>query len=221
MALPATAQERKPVVLELFTTQSCNACPPADALLKELAAEDPAVIAIGCHVSYMDTPAWKDTFAQPFCESRHSGYFRTLGLQQFGTPTMIINGQYDVIDGKEDLTRAAIKMVRSLPALPEIQIQKTDDAIDIILPDVPMTQSAEIWLFGLDSMKTVTIGGGQNAKVTVDYINPVTHLEKLMDWDGKHQKISYPLDKMPAAGFAVIAQNGYSGPIVAAGKLTD
>jgi hypothetical protein len=223
IAFPAMAQEKAagkmPVVLELFTTQSCSACPPADALMKQLISEDAELIALGCHVNYMDSEAWKDTMAKDFCKARHGGYLASIPLARIATPTTVINGQYDVHGPNEDLTRSAIKMVRSVETTVPLTLGKTGDAIDINLPDIPLEKPAEIWLFGFKPAETVSIGGGQNENTTVDYANTVTHLVKLMNWDGTHQKISYPLADIPAEGYAVIVQQEAIGPVIAAGVL--
>ena len=91
--------QTSPVVVELFTSQGCSSCPPADAMLHKLAERDD-VIALALHVDYWDYIGWKDEFAVPAYTKRQRGYARTNGRRMIYTPQMVINGQDDVIGAK-------------------------------------------------------------------------------------------------------------------------
>ena len=92
----AYAEAKSVVVVELFTSQGCSACPPADAVLQDL-AEKPHVLALAFHVDYWDYIGWKDTFAQPVFTQRQKTYAKRLGRKHVYTPQMIINGHHDVV----------------------------------------------------------------------------------------------------------------------------
>ena len=102
-----------PVVVELFTSQGCSSCPPADALLHELSKRDD-VIPLALHVDYWDYIGWKDSFAQPAFTARQRGYAQASGRRAIYTPQMIIGGQFDVV-GNRPMDVAAIIRCQVLP----------------------------------------------------------------------------------------------------------
>lgn len=214
----AAAESKGLAVLELFTTQSCPSCPPADKFAKDMAGEDPELLVLGCHVSFIDSDQWKDTLAQPFCDARLEAYMMSIPVGRIATPTLVVNGQYDVVGPQEDLTRSAVKMVRSIGSLTQVPVEKTGENLEIRLPDMPLAEPADIWLFTYKSQK-IAIRGGANANQNIDYLNAVTGLEKLLQWDGRHKNLSYPLGDLPEGHHAVLVQETGHGAIIAAGFL--
>ena len=105
--IAASAAEVRPVVVELFTSQGCSSCPPADNLLGELAKRRD-VIALGFHITYWDGAAWRDPFSRPTSTDRQTAYDKRLTGGQIYTPQMVIDGTVDAIGSDRDAVLAAI-----------------------------------------------------------------------------------------------------------------
>ena len=220
LAAPVFAAEKTITVLELFTTQSCADCPPADMILEKIADEgQDHVIALGCHITYFDAGPWKDTLSIPACDERQGDYFRSVPLEAIYTPQLIINGRFDAKGNKESLVRAAIAMSQSVNMVRELQVDLTSDSLQITLPAITLKKPASLWVIGYDFSNTTIITAGQNAGQTIRYVNPVRHIKKILDWDGKAMAMAFPLTDIEAQAYAVIAQDKDSGDIVAAGKI--
>jgi hypothetical protein len=110
MSSPANADTR-PVVVELFTSQSCSSCPPADALLGELARRGD-VVALGFHISYWDGPGWKDPFSSQSSTDRQRAYARLFGLGQVYTPQMVVDGVHEMVGSDREQVLAAMRDAR-------------------------------------------------------------------------------------------------------------
>ncbi|MEX0860590.1 MAG: DUF1223 domain-containing protein, partial [Cucumibacter sp.] len=117
MALGATGapagetKERPRVVLELFTSQGCSSCPPADALLEELGGRD-EVVALGYHVDYWDYIGWADTFGSPAYSDLQRDYARSFGERRIYTPQLVVNGEMHVVGSRRDEVMAALDTYR-------------------------------------------------------------------------------------------------------------
>lgn len=219
LAAPALAAEKTMTVLELFTTQSCADCPPADMILEKIADEDEQhVIALGCHITYFDSGPWKDTLSISDCDERQGDYFSSVPLEAIYTPQMVINGRFDAKGNKESLVRAAIAMSQSVNMVQELEIGLNPDSLQIALPAIKLEQPTTLWVISYDFSNTTIITAGQNAGQTIRYVNPVRHIRKIIDWDGSATTMTFPLTEIKAQGYAVIAQYEDSGDILAAGK---
>ena len=202
-----------PVVLELFTSQSCSSCPPADKLLGKLAEQD-NIIALGCHVTYWDHLQWKDTLSRPVCTARQAQYNRTLGRGNSFTPQLIINGRYSMVGSNSFSIGSAFEKTKKEP-IGKIGLSTSDDGLHITLPE--KLDADNLILVTYRDDLTQPIESGENNGRTVSYTNPVDKMMRL-PWDGIHKiiVIDTPED---AAHIAVLAQKKDSGPIIAAGKL--
>ncbi|MGH1404742.1 MAG: DUF1223 domain-containing protein [Alphaproteobacteria bacterium] len=209
---------KAPVVVELFTSQGCSSCPPADRVLEKL-AEQETVIALSCHVTYWDYLQWKDRLGNEMCDIRQHGYASLKGSNQIYTPQMIVNGLHEFVGSKSaELNTAIIKANRN--PIQNIAISYTDDAQKASF-ELPEIKNGEyrLWGFGYKKAVQQSIRGGENSGRSVTYTNPVTSFINLGSWDGMAKKHVFEINGDEMDGIAILAQkNGY-GQIIAAGKL--
>ncbi len=212
---PKTIQTTGPRVVELFTSQGCSSCPPADEVLSEL-AKNPDIIALGFHVTYWDHLRWKDTLSQKFATDRQNGYSASAGSNKVFTPQMIINGTHS-FTGSD---RAALdKAMQESRAPVRLDLWKDGSFINVRLPSLQGAMP-HVWFFALQSEHYQAIAAGENSGKTITYTNPVLAYRDLGEWNGQGKTISAALPKLENIGSVVILvqQNGY-GPILAAGQL--
>jgi len=217
--IPAHADDSAPlVVLELFTSQGCSACPPADDLLGEL-AHQPGVLPLSIHVDYWDYIGWKDTFAEPAFTRRQKAYAKNFGQRMIYTPEMVIQGQLGMVGHKADEIARAVDDVLQEPAPVHIGLSVSDGLLRIKLEpladDVP---PSDVHLVRYLRNAVVQIGRGENAGRQLEYTNVVDEWHTLTLWDGKSEReLDVPLPgDQPAA---VIVQAHGQGPILAAARL--
>lgn len=196
----ATAQQM-PVVVELFTSQGCSACPPADAFMQDLAKE-PGVLALALHVDYWDYIGWKDQFAQPQFTARQKTYARAAGQRSVYTPQMIIDGQDHVVG-----THIAdvVRLLRSHAERPRnlaLSVARQGGDLQIELrPTGPLSGAMAVQLVRYRPDAVVDIARGENAGKRVHYVNIVSNWTLLSEWDGRAPlAISQPISgDLPAA----------------------
>lgn len=214
-ALKSAAIE-KPIVIELFTSQSCSSCPPADKIFASIANKE-NVIALGCHVSYWDHLHWKDTLSQDFCDMRQHGYAGLKGTKRIYTPQMIVNGSREFIGSHAAKLDTAIKNAHTIQT---ITIKNGDgNLIDFAIPKTG-NGTYRLWAFGYKSNHKQDIKSGENRGRKVTYANAVTTYTNLGAWNGESIAKSFEKPDGYMDGIVVIAQeNGY-GKIIAAGKMS-
>jgi len=172
-------------VIELFTSQGCSSCPPADRLLGELGF-NPSVITMSLPVDYWDYIGWKDTLALPGHTKRQWAYAQTLGDRGVYTPQAIVNGSIPVIGSDRAAIERAIEQSRETsnePTLP-VSISVADDQIKIVTPAAKVAGMGEVWLCTISKAVPVAIGRGENRGRTITYHNVVRDWHKLGDWTG-------------------------------------
>lgn len=218
---PARADDtpviKAPVVLELYTSQSCSSCPPADKYLQELSRQN-NVIALSCHVTYFNYLDWKDTLSQRFCDLRQYSYSGAQGRRGVFTPQMIINGRYGVNGTDRRAVQGAIAQTPVPPAF--IKLARDGNHLHYSLPATNGADDTTIYLVEYKAALGQDIGGGENSGKHVEYTNAMQHMEIIGTWDGAAETKTVDVGE-PAAdtGFAIIAQQHQWGAIVAAGKL--
>ena len=212
----AISADKPPVVLELFTSQSCSSCPPADKILGEW-AEQPNVIALSCNVTYWNHLHWKDTLSREFCTQRQREYNAAFGRNDVYTPQLVVNGYKELVGSRGSQVTSAIK--NAAPVKP-IDIKKDADTLDITLPDLTRG-NYNIVLFAHGDAHTPSIPSGENRGRSVNYTNPVQDYIALGKWDGKAQEISFNTNNLEkAAGYVVLVQEKSAvGTIKAAGQI--
>ena len=169
-----------PTVVELYTSQGCVSCPPADALLGELADRED-VIALSFSVSYWDYIGWKDTFAQPAFSSRQKAYFDRIGARSKFTPHMVVGG-VDQIRGAKPMLLGELLQKHSMRQYPVQMVPAADENGDLLVTvtaDIPFKMSPDLLLIGYTDAETVNISRGENKGRSITYRHIVRTLQKL------------------------------------------
>jgi hypothetical protein len=201
-------------VLELFTSQGCSSCPPADRILNRL-ARDPGTLALSFPVDYWDYIGWKDTLAAPGYTARQKAYASARGKSQIYTPQVIVNGLADAVGSdlvaieEAEAETGRRNGVLSVP----LSVAEHDGKIDISLgaASAAPPQSADVYLLALASSRTVAVQRGENAGSTLTYSNVVRAITKIGDWNGAAIELQADLSlgRLDGADFyAVIVQAG-------------
>jgi len=219
---PSQAQDSaaatSPIVLELFTSQSCSSCPPADKILGALEKQNDNVIALSCHVTYWNHLHWKDTLSQDFCTQRQRGYVQALNARSNYTPQIVVNGKTEIVGSREGKIRRVIEQQKH--DVQAISIKRVEYDLDINLPQLPKAQYV-VSLLTHGDKHTQSIPSGENRGRTIQYTNPVESIIPINTWDGTAKSISYDVtNNANTKGFVVLVQKqSPTGEIVAAGKL--
>lgn len=214
-----------PVVVELFTSQGCSSCPPADAFLGELASRSD-VIALAFHIDYWDYIGWKDPFANPAWTERQHAYKRALGLHMVYTPQMVIDGRVDAIGSEQATVNDAITAAAAQDDKVALSITEQGEGhYKVALPAAPSTQGlpATVWLVVFDHQQVTPVAKGENAGATLTDHNIVRELRPIGSWSGTAQELTLDLDEaaMTGKGCAVIVQSDSAGPILGAALMPD
>jgi hypothetical protein len=209
----ASAQTQPRAVIELFTSQGCSSCPPADRLLAKLAG-DPTLIAMSVHIDYWDYIGWKDTLADPRNAARQRAYAYARGDRKVYTPQVVVNGSLHALGSDWAGIEDAIAKSRNLGAmsLPSVRLTLADGRLEVAVPDgAEERTAAEVWLWGLAKAVTVAIARGENKGRDITYHNVIRHGLKLGDWNGKADAWKVPLAALAGDGIdraAVLVQSG-------------
>ncbi len=200
-----------PTVIELFQSQGCSSCPPANANVNALSTR-PDILALSFAVTYWDGLGWKDSFAKQQFTDRQWDYARAFGNAQVWTPQIVINGRANITGS----TRPPL----------EALIAKTDrgaggPAVALAGSNVTVTgttaRPADVWLVRYDPRSVeVAIKAGENGGRTLPHRNIVRELIKLGSWTGGTANFTVPAAKLPGLAAAAFVQSGPGGPILAA-----
>ncbi len=231
-ASPALAQEslpeaptRAPVVVELFTSQTCPVCPAADELLSELVHE-PGVIAISWPVNIWDYLGWEDTLASAENTRRQAQYNGRFGLRWPYTPEIVINGRTHVAGNQREDVAAMIAAQRSdNPVTVPVRVRLGEQRLVINIgsgSDELDSQLGSVWLIPYRTHENISVERGPNAGRELTYINVADGYELISQWAGTpvviRQELSYAPGTMPD-GFAVLLQQHRNGPILGAAQI--
>ncbi|MEM9477260.1 MAG: DUF1223 domain-containing protein [Pseudomonadota bacterium] len=206
------------VVIELFTSQGCSSCPPADALLGELSTRDD-VLPLALHVDYWDYIGWKDEFADPAYTKRQKAYARVKGDRTIYTPQMIVGGTDHVIGYKPMKLAMLIERHGDTTAPVDVEVARDGQTLRISARAVAAVEGTMILqLVSYRAESTVNIRRGENAGRTLTYHNVVTRMVELGRWDGlaRHSVTA----EIPEDGeYAVLVQSDGHGPILGAARV--
>ncbi len=219
-ALAAVAPVRagQPVVIELFTSQGCSSCPPADRLLAGL-AEREDVIALSLHVDYWDYLGWRDTFADPKFTERQHAYRDAWSKNVVYTPQMVVQGIRDVAATDAEAVAAAIGRAQGSAPVLEVSVRLQDGMLKCRIAPGPEPVTGTVWIAKYALRRSVEIARGENAGRAMTYHNVVTSLMRMGTWSGSEaEEVEMPHPD-PGEGVAVWIQDGSGGPILAAAKV--
>ena len=216
---PLAAKAENPVVVELYTSQGCSSCPPADRLLADLAPRED-IIALALHVDYWDYLGWKDKFAMPAFSNRQRLYARQWHERSVYTPQIVVQGasymvgsrgdeiQRQIMQAEENASRVGLSVVNAGRGM-NIRIEALDGA----------ATEADIFLVRYAENETVVIERGENAGKTISYVSIVKSWETLGRWDGKGTA-SVNVPEAAAGEYVVIIQAPGPGEIYAAARVS-
>ena len=207
------ADAQHPTVVELFQSQGCSSCPPANANINALAAR-PDILALSFAVTYWDGLGWKDSFAKPQFTDRQWAYARAFGNAQVWTPQVVVNGRATVVGAKLAPLQALIAGNDRGAAGPAIGIMDGKVAVS-----GSTAAPADVWLVRYDPRSVeVAIKAGENGGRTLPHRNIVRELVKIGRWTGGTASFAVPAPRSPGLATATFVQAGPGGPIVAAAR---
>jgi hypothetical protein len=204
VAPPASAGEPR-AVIELFTSQGCSSCPPADRLMGEL-ANDPSLVTMSLPVDYWDYLGWKDTLALHGHSNRQRAYALARGDREVYTPQVVVNGIVHVLGSDRAAIENAIAQTRknAAPLTLQVDVKVADGKVNVSVPGGEgESGDAEVWLCPITSNAPVAIGRGENHGRTLTYHNVVRRWVKLGTWTGKAETFSVALSDLPDADYAL------------------
>ncbi len=208
--------QRGPAVVELYTSQGCSSCPPADALLGEL-SQMPNVVALAFHVDYWDSIGWRDHFALPNAVERQHRYVETLGLSSAFTPQVVVDGRSSFVGSDKRRILAAIaEPIITIP----ISVEVTRGEITVTVPERQDRERYDVNLIAYLPQAATNVGRGENSGRTLKEFNIVRQFRSLGVWNGRESVFRAPVDSFPgdATRVAVLLQRAQQGPI--AGSAT-
>ena len=209
------ASATHPVVVELFESQGCSSCPPANAAVNAIAGR-PDVLALNFAVTYWDQLGWKDTFADPSYTKRQWDYAHAAGRGNVGTPQVIVNGHSAIVGSNR--TQLAQTISREGPAKGGPALTAAGNAVHIGAGKAG--NPATVWLVRYDpKVRNVAIRAGENGGRTLPHKNVVRQLVKLGTWDGSAKTMPLPASREPGLQTAVLTQDGKGGRITSALKI--
>jgi hypothetical protein len=213
---PAVAQDA-PVVVELFTSQGCSSCPPADAFLTDLARRMRDVLPLAFHVTYWDSLGWKDPYSLAAATERQRDYARTLGQDGVYTPQMIVDGTEGFVGSdRSGGLDAIVRAARNRP--PPVPVALSREGESLVISVGAGAGKARVLLVGFDPAHETHIGRGENSGRTVSESNIVRSLATVSVWSGVPLTLRPPPPLGEAAAVLLQADNGR---IIGAARLNN
>ena len=183
-----------PVIVELFTSQSCSSCPPADALLAELSRTRPDILALEFHVTYWDRLGWKDPYSLPQATLRQRRYAEHFGRDGVYTPQLVAGGRHQAIGSDRAGVLAAIAAAAADGPAATLRLER--DGAGLLLEVGAGHGAGQLLLVGFDPAHTTRVGGGENGGRTLTEVNVVRSISPAGPWRGE----AISLHPSPPAG---------------------
>lgn len=220
------AGDKAPVIVELFTSQGCSSCPPADKLLGELSKQS-NVIPLTFNVDYWDYLGWRDTLGSARHTKRQQAYAANRGTRQVYTPQMVINGHKDVVGSRRGQVVQALKKAADTGPRVPMTISENSEEIIINVADSPtpgLASKATIWVMITSPEVKVPVERGENRGKNITYHNVVRQMVPAGMWTGKALRITLPKDSIGLAGMRdciALLQVGTIGKVIGAVRMSD
>lgn len=208
-------------VIELFTSQGCSSCPPADALLGRL-AEEPGLVALSFSIDYWDYLGWRDTLGSPANSDRQRGYARARGDGRVYTPQIVVDGVAHVNGSDESAVHAAVKAAEKRLAKVKVPVSMHAEGDTLVIdigaaPENSDKRKATVWLAIAKEVETVQVARGENRGRELSYHHPVREFTPIGIWRGEAMTLRLPLKDLKTMGgdclFALL-QVEDTGPIL-------
>jgi len=210
----ATLAAERPVVVELFTSQGCSSCPPANAYLNELSKQRRDVLALAFHVTYWDRLGWKDPFSLEAATRRQDVYGRRFGDGSY-TPEIVVDGAAGMVGSARGEVGAAIENARrNGRTAASVSVTRSGEQLSIDVGEG--SGNANILLIGFDHEHTTAIPRGENSGRTLTEANVVRSMRTVGQWSGARLRIS---ERFPEGQDVAVVLEGTDGRIIGASRL--
>ena len=224
LGAPAAGAE-SPTLVELFTSQGCSSCPPAEEFAAELGKRDD-VISLTLHIDYWDYIGWKDPFASAATTSRQRSYARLLSRGMVYPPQTVIDGAAHTVGSDRGSVERASRKAQAEPRLRlDIGLAQTAaKGLTVSLPGAAFKGVAAVWLARYDAEHTTRVTRGENAGRTLRSTYVVRDLQKIGTWTGEPLELRLPASMLTAGeggrdGCVIIVQQADFGPVLGVRKL--
>ena len=210
----ASLAAERPVVVELFTSQGCSSCPPANAYLNELSKGRRDVLALAFHVTYWDRLGWKDPFSMEAATDRQAVYGRRFGDGSY-TPEMVVDGAASAVGSDRSQVGSAIETAkRSSRTAAAVSVTRSGEQVSIEVGTG--SGNGRILLVGFDHEHTTSVGRGENGGRTLTEANVVRSFRSLGQWSGGALRLN---ERFPEGQDAAVLIEAPDGRIIGAGRL--
>lgn len=212
--ISGAAENSRPAVIELYTSQGCSSCPPADALLGELSRQ-PNVLALAFHVDYWNDLGWTDPYSLRDAVSRQSAYSKARGHASVYTPQVVVDGRDEYLGSDRSKIERAIGEVRT--GVP-VTLDVADRNLVIVLSGAQCLAPSDVLAVTFLRKAVSRIERGENSGRTLEEFNIVRSIRKIGKWSGEAVTFHVPLSAIPrdATDFAVLVQLPDQGQIIGA-----
>jgi hypothetical protein len=210
----ASLAAERPVVVELFTSQGCSSCPPADAYLRELTKDRRDVLALAFHVTYWDRLGWKDPFSLPAATQRQDVYGHRFGDGSY-TPEIVVDGAASMVGSdRRDVGSAIENAKRNGRTAAAVSVSKNGEQVSIQVG--AGNGSGKILLIGFDREHTTAVGRGENSGRTLTEANVVRSIRSVGQWSGAALRVNEPF---PEGQDVAVVLEAPDGQIIGAARL--
>ncbi len=209
---------KRPVVVELFTSQGCSSCPPADAVLAELTQRDD-ILALGFHVTYWNNLGWRDPYSLEIATTRQRFYQWAFGTESVYTPQMVIDGRAQLVGSDRSGLKAALQQEAAwLRAQPPISVRLSRTPAGVAVDVSGGEGTASLILVGYDPVHRTEVARGENSGRALVEANIVRSYEQLGSWKGGALHLTA---QRPTAERAAVILQAADGKILGAARLED